>query len=119
MSQEDSVLHVSPDRKSVLIPCGCGDDSDRLRLGTFDDKDPYPSMFISASFAAHRSLRGRLGAAWRALIGRPHEDSEIISVATAKDLRDWLTEKIDGFQSLTAGSPNERTGPQEPPAPAP
>jgi hypothetical protein len=96
MSQSDSAIHISPDRKSVLIPCGCGDDNARLRIGVWDEPDQ--TLFLGASFAAYPNLWGRIGEAWRALRGKPYEDSAILSLKTAQDLRDWISEQIEALE---------------------
>lgn len=97
MSQSDSAFHVSTDRLHVLVPCGCGDDGDRLRFEhTPDDKDPGQTMWLTASFAAQWSWRGRIKAAWRELRGHVHHDSAILSRKTVVELRDWLTERLGG-----------------------
>lgn len=95
MSQSNSAFHVSTDRMHVIIPCGCGDDDDRLRLGHVPGpEDPGATIWLTASFAAQWSWRGRIKAAWRELRGRVHHDSAILSRATVVDLRDWLTERL-------------------------
>ncbi len=92
MKQSDNAIHISADGSRVFIPCACGDDADRITLTHFpgDDEDP---IFIGVNIEAGYSLRSRIAAAWRALVGREHRDSVGMSRATASALATWLAEK--------------------------
>lgn len=81
----------------LLVSCDCAGTCSYLVIDRWDDADGWGDEFYADLYVrpAHGTIRWRIGAAWRVLLGQMLPQDMTIKREQMVLMRDWLNERLE------------------------